>query len=85
MELLYNGFGNLFKIMLKLKSTTNIFNRNIIVEMIRLIENSFQNLLSDKLRQRLENSYYLIQSIRNKIIIIARYFAKQEEVKKQRP
>jgi len=60
MESLYNGFGNLFRIMLKLKSTTNISNRNIIVEMICLIENSFQNLLSDKLRQHyLENSYLI--------------------------
>jgi len=64
MELLYNGFGNLFRVILELKNTTNISNRNIIIE-ICLIENSFQNLLSDKLRQRyLENSYYLIQPIK---------------------
>ncbi|KYQ48388.1 hypothetical protein ALC60_12569 [Trachymyrmex zeteki] len=64
MELLSNGFGNLFRTMLESKNETNISNRDIIVKMINLMENSFKNLSSDKLRQRyFENSHYLIQPV----------------------
>lgn len=60
-ELLSN-YGSLFRTMLKSENEGNISNRNIIVRMISLFENSFQNFLSEKLRLRyFENSRYLIQ------------------------
>lgn len=63
-ELLSNGFGSLFTKMLKSENGENISNTDIIVKTISILENSFQNLLSDKLRLRyFENSDYLIPPI----------------------
>lgn len=57
-------YGSLFRTMLKLENEANISNENIIVKMISLFENSFQNLLSEKLCFRyFENSHYLIQPL----------------------
>lgn len=63
-ELLSNGFGSLFTKMLKSENRENITDTNLIIKMISILENAFQNLLSDKLRLRyFENSNYLIPPI----------------------
>lgn len=50
--------------MLKSENEANNSNKNIIVKMISLFDNSFKNLFSEKFRFRnFENNHYLIQPL----------------------